>query len=242
MTTKGHKLEVSGIPVEVVRKEIKNLHLAVYPPNGRVRIAVPMRVSDEAVRLAVVSKMGWIRRRQRDLRRQVRQSKREMVTGESHFVQGRRYRLDVIERDGPASVVIRGNKTLELRVRFGTDSLKRNEVLQRWYRQLLREQIPELLAKWEPVVGVEVASWGIKKMKTKWGSCNADAERIWLNLELAKKPFECLEYILVHEMVHLLERHHNDRFRELMDHFMPQWRLYREELNRAPLAHEEWHY
>lgn len=242
MITKRHELKVRGIPVEVVRKEIKNLHLAVYPPNGRVRIAVPSRVNDEAVRLAVVSKLGWIRRRQRELKRQVRQSKREMVTGESHFVQGRRYRLNVIEHDGAAAVAIRGNKTLELRAREGADSLKRSEVLQRWYRQLLREQIPDLLTKWEPVVGVEIAAWGIKKMKTKWGSCNADARRIWLNLELAKKPYECLEYVLVHEMIHLLERYHNDRFRELMDKFMPQWRLRREELNRAPLAHEDWRY
>ena len=242
MTTKGTQIEVSGIPVEVVRKDIKNLHLAVYPPHGRVRIAVPTRVNNEAVRLAVISRLGWIRKRQEALQRQARQSRREMVTGESHFVQGRRYRLDVIEYDGPPSVVIRNSKTLELRVGPSTDTLKRSEALQVWYRRLLREQIPDLLAKWEPVVGVEVAFCRIKTMKTKWGSCNADARRIWLNLELSKKPHMCLEYILVHEMVHLLERHHNDRFRELMDRFMPQWRLHREELNRAPLAHEEWRY
>ena len=242
MTTKGTQIEVSGIPVEVVRKDIKNLHLAVYPPHGRVRIAVPTRVNNEAVRLAVISRLGWIRKRQEALQRQVRQSRREMVTGESHFVQGRRYRLDVIEHDGPPSVVIRNSKTLELRVGPSTDTLKRSEALQVWYRRLLREQIPDLLAKWEPVVGVEVAFCRIKTMKTKWGSCNADARRIWLNLELSKKPHMCLEYILVHEMVHLLERHHNDRFRELMDRFMPQWRLHREELNRAPLAHGEWQY
>ncbi|MBL7039231.1 MAG: M48 family metallopeptidase [Pirellulaceae bacterium] len=242
MTTKRHQLEVSGIPVEVVRKDIKNLHLAVYPPHGRVRVAVPLRVSDETVRLAVISRLGWIRRQQSTLDQQERQSEREMVTGESHFVQGRRYRLDVIEQDGPASVVIRNSKTLELRVRPGTDRQKREEVFWRWYRQLLREQIPDLLAKWEPVVGVRVASSGIKRMKTRWGTCNTEAQRIWLNLELAKKPPACLEYILVHEMVHLLERHHNDRFRAYMDEFMPQWRLYREELNRAPLAHEDWEY
>ncbi len=228
--------------MEVVRKDIKNLHLAVYPPHGRVRVAVPLRVSDETVRLAVISRLGWIRRQQSTLDQQERQSEREMVTGESHFVQGRRYRLDVIEQDGPASVVIRNSKTLELRVRPGTDRQKREEVFWRWYRQLLREQIPDLLAKWEPVVGVRVASSGIKRMKTRWGTCNTEAQRIWLNLELAKKPPACLEYILVHEMVHLLERHHNDRFRAYMDEFMPQWRLYREELNRAPLAHEDWEY
>ncbi len=242
MTTKRHQLEVSGIPVEVVRKDIKNLHLAVYPPHGRVRVAVPLRTSDETVRLAVISRLGWIRRQQNALEQQERQSKREMVTGESHFVGGRRYRLDVIEQDTPASVVIRNSKTLELRVRPGTDREKRKDVMQRWYRQLLRDQIPELQAKWESVIGVQVASCVIKRMKTKWGTCNIEARRIWLNLELAKKPPACLEYILVHEMVHLLERHHNDRFRAYMDKFQPQWRLHREELNRAPLAHEDWEY
>ena len=228
--------------MEVVRKDIKNLHLAVYPPNGRVRVAVPLRTSDETVRLAVVSRLGWIRRQQGSLEQQDRQSQREMITGESHFVHGRRYRLDVIEQDAPASVVIRNGKTLELRVRPDTDRRKREDVLWRWYRQLLRDQIPDLLAKWEPVVGVEVATCGIKRMKTKWGTCNIEARRIWLNLELAKKPPICLEYILVHEMVHLLERQHNDRFQAYMDRFMPQWRLHREELNRAPLAHEDWGY
>jgi predicted metal-dependent hydrolase len=242
VTTERRQLEVSGIPVEVVRKDIKNLHLAVYPPHGRVRVAVPLRTGDETVRLAVISRLGWIRRQQRVLEQQARQSEREMVTGESHFVWGRRYRLDVIEQDAPASVVIRNSKTLELRVRPGTDREKREQVLQRWYRRLLRDRIADLRAKWEPLIGVRVASYGIKRMKTKWGACNIEARRIWLNLELAKKPPACLEYILVHELVHLLERHHNDRFRAHMDHFLPPWRLHRETLNQAPLAHEDWEY
>jgi predicted metal-dependent hydrolase len=236
------RIDVSGIAVEVVRKDIKNLHLAVYPPHGRVRVAVPLRTTDETVRLAVISRLGWIRRQQESLEKQERQSAREMVTGESHFVQGRRYRLNVVEQDAPAAVTIRGSRTLQLSVRPGMDLEKRYDVMQRWYRQLIREQIPELLAKWEPVIGVEVAACGIKRMKTKWGTCNIAERRIWLNLELAKKPPACLEYILVHEMVHLLERHHNDRFRTYMDSFLPQWRLQREILNRAPLAHEDWEY
>jgi predicted metal-dependent hydrolase len=235
-------IEVSGIPVEIVRKDIKNLHLGVYPPNGRVRVAVPLRVDDEAVRLAVVSRLGWIRKQQQRFEEQVRQSAREMVTGESHYYQGKRYRLNIVEHDGPPAVSLPNNTTLELRVRPGTDRDKREALLQRWYRECLREHIPPLIAKWEPEIGVTVAEWRIKKMKTRWGTCNIDARRIWLNLELAKKPSACLEYVLVHEMVHLLERRHNDRFRELMDTFMPQWRLHREELNRAPLAHEEWGY
>jgi len=228
--------------VEVVRKEIKNLHLGVYPPNGRVRVAVPLRLDDDAVRLAVISRLGWIRRKQAAFERQERQSDREFVTGESHYFQGRRYRLNVIERDGPPTVSLANKTTMELRVRPGTSSAKRDAVLQRWYRERLRELLPPLLAKWEPRVGVTVADVRTRRMKTLWGSCNAEARRIWLNLELAKKPASCLEYILVHEMVHCLERHHHERFRELMDTLMPSWRLCREQLNRAPLAHEEWRY
>ena len=226
----------------MVRKDIKNLHLGVYPPNGRVRAAVPLRLDDEAVRLAIISRLGWIRRQQERFEQQVRQSQREMVTGESHYFQGRRYRLDVIEQNGPAGVRLRNRTTMELRVRPGTDRDKREVVLHRWYRQWLRGQIPQLIATWEPVVGVIVADWGIKKMKTRWGTCNIEARRIWLNLELAKKPVSCLEYILVHEMIHFIERHHDERFRESMDTLMPQWRLHRDELNRAPLAHEDWTY
>lgn len=228
--------------MEVVRKDIQNLHVGVYPPGGRVRVAAPLRLDDAAVRLAVISRLGWIRRQQADFAQQERQSEREFVTGESHYLQGRRYRLDVADHDGPPSVWLPNNTTMALRVRPGTDSAKREAVLQQWYRARLREQLPPLLAKWAPKVGVSLAELRIKKMKTRWGSCNAEARRIWLNLELAKKPPLCLEYILLHELVHLRERHHNERFRELMDRLMPTWRLCREELNRAPLAHEAWQY
>lgn len=237
-----HTIEVSGIPIEIVRKKIKNLHLGVYPPEGRVRVAAPLLVDDEAVRMAVITKLGWIRRQQQRFLSQPRQSEREMVSGESHYFQGRRYRLYVTEQKSPPFVRVRGNTILELSVRPNTDSNKRRELLERWYRQQLKRIIPELIAKWEPILGVQVADWGIKRMKTRWGTCNITVRRIWLNLELAKKPPQCLEYIVVHEMVHLLERHHNDRFRELMDHFLPHWRLYRDELNQAPLAYENWHY
>ena len=238
----SHRIEVRGMPVEIVRKEIKNLHVGVYPPAGRVRVAAPLRLDDETVRLAVISRLGWIRRKRSEFERQVRQSRREFVTGESHYFEGRRYRLDVIERDAPPTVKPRNNTRLELGVRPNSDREAREAVLHRWYRRHLRNQLPPLIAKWEPKLGVTVEDVRIRKMKTLWGSCNAEAKRIWLNLELAKKPSSCLAYILVHEMVHLLERHHNDRFRELMDNVMPQWRAYRDELNRAPLAHEDWRY
>jgi predicted metal-dependent hydrolase len=242
VNTDLHQIEVRGIPIEIVRKDIKNLHLGVYPPNGRVRAAVPLRLDDEAVRLAVVARLGWIRRQQERFAAQVRQSQREMVSGESHYVQGQRYRLHVIEHDGPPSVAVRNRTTLELRVRPDSDREQREAVLYAWYRRQLRAQIPPLLAKWQPILGVDVADWRIKKMKTRWGSCTIEAQRIWLNLELAKKPPACLEYILVHEMVHLLERHHNERFQALMEHFLPNWQMARDVLNRAPLAHEDWGY
>ena len=244
MSTKidSRRIEVAGIPVEIVRKEIKNLHVGVYPPSGRVRVAAPLRLDDEAVRLALISRLGWIRRKQAEFQQQVRQSQREFVTGESHYFEGRRYRLHVIERNAAPTVKPLNNTTLELGVRPNSDREAREAALHRWYRRHLRNQLPPLIAKWEAEVGVTVHDVRIKKMKTLWGSCNVEAKRIWLNLELAKKPSSCLVYILVHEMVHLLERQHNDRFRELMDNFIPQWRSYRDELNRSPLAHENWRY
>ena len=224
------RIEVAGTPVEVIRKDIRNLHLGVYPPGGRVRVAAPQHLDDDAVRLAVISRLGWIRRRQAEFGRQERQSEREFVTGESHYFEGRRYRLDVIESNDPPSVRLLNNTRLGLSVRPGADRRVREGVLHRWYRRRLRDHFPALLAKWQPRVGVAVRDLRIKKMKTLWGSCSPDAGRIWLNLELAKKPPLCLEYILVHEMVHFLERRHNDRFRDLMDRAMPLWRSHREEL------------
>jgi len=235
-------MRVSGIPVEVVRKDIKNLHLGVYPPRGRVRVAAPRRLNDDAVRLAVVSRLGWIRRQQAAFARQDRQSKREMLTGESHYFFGRRYRLRVVERPGPISIGLKGNGSIVLHGPPGTRADEREKALQRWYRGRLRDQLPALLAKWDGKVGVSVLEVRIKRMRTRWGSCNPVARRIWLNLELAKKPPACLEYILVHEMVHIRERRHNERFRALLDGLMPNWRTHRELLNRAPLSHEDWKY
>ena len=236
------KIKVSGLVVEVVRKPIKNLHLGVYPPAGRVRVAVPMAIKDEAVRLAVVGKLGWIKRQRAKFEAQPRQSRREMVNGESHYYLGRRYRLRLVESIAGSKVYVRNASILELHARPTTTAGQRERMLQDWYREQLKKKIPIKLKKWQPVVGVEVSEWGIKKMKTKWGSCNAKAGRIWLNLELAKKPVKCLEYIIVHELVHLLERRHNERFLELMNRFMPRWQAYREELKQMPLGHDEWGY
>lgn len=235
-------MDVSGTSVEVVRKDIKNLHLGVYPPNGRVRVAAPLSVDDDAVRLAVISRLGWIRRKQAEFAQQERQSRREFVTGESHYFEGRRYRLDVIEHDGPPTVALINNSRMALRIRPDADHGQREKALYRWYRCQLRDRVPALLSKWESEIGVKVGSVGIKRMKTRWGSCNSAKSQIWLNLELAKKPASCLEYIMVHEMVHLIESRHNERFLDLMDRFMPQWRMNRDELNQSPLGHADWRY
>jgi len=233
---------VSGVSVRVVRKHIKHLHLAVYPPDGHVRVAAPLSMKDEAIRLAVVSRLGWIRRHRRKFEAQARQSRRDMVTGESHYFLGRRYRLRVLEDKHRSGVHPRAGKALEMRVAFDTTAAYRERLLHNLYRKELRRLIPELLAKWQPKVGASVQEWGIKRMKTKWGSCNPRARRIWLNLELAKKPEPCLEYLVVHELLHLTLRRHDRRFLMAMTDLLPDWRSRREELNRAPLAHESWSY
>ncbi|MDX1722257.1 MAG: SprT family zinc-dependent metalloprotease [Pseudomonas sp.] len=236
MSTESRTITVSGLTVEIVRKPIKNLHLGVYPPRGRVRVAAPLAVDDEAVRLAVVGKLRWIKRQRAKFQAQPRQSERRMVSGESHYFLGRRYRLRVHETTGALRITLRGKATLDLFVRPETTTERREQVLQDFYRAELKRLVPELLEKWQPKLGVEARAWGIKRMKTKWGTCNIEARRIWLNLELAKKPVQCLEYILVHELAHLHERHHNDRFTALLDQHLPSWRLLREELNQSVLA------
>ena len=235
-------LVVSGIPVQVVRKPIKNLHLSVCPPDGHVRLAVPLHMTDDNVRLAVVTRLSWIKKQQANFQAQPRQSEREIVTGESHYVFGKRYRLEVIERRGRHEVIIKNNSTLQLFVNPSTSTQNRALVLTEWYRQQLKARIPDLLKYWEPLVGKQVSDWGIKKMKTKWGSCNISQRRIWLNLELAKKPIECLEYVMVHELVHLLERHHSDRFKAYMDKYLPQWQRCRDILKHEPLGNDNWVY
>jgi len=239
-----YTITVGGIPVEIVRKDIKNLHLGVYPPEGRVRVSAPLHLDKEAIRLAIVSRLGWIRRKQKGFQEQARESQREMVSGESHYVEGRRYRLVVVvdsTRKRPL-VRLKNKQILEMIVPPGTDRNAREQILERWYRRRLREQIPRLIQKWEERIGVSVAEVRIKKMKTRWGSCNIEARRIWLNLELAKKSPACLEYIFVHEMVHLLERRHTPRFAELLTQFLPNWQFIRDELNHAPLGFAEWKY
>jgi predicted metal-dependent hydrolase len=240
MTTDQHRVSghitVSGIRVQIERKDIKNLHLGVYPPNGRVRVAVPLVITDDAVRLAVIDKLGWIRRQRSKFVEQQRQSAREMVNGESHYFLGRRFRLRVHEQPGKQYVAVRGVASLDLFINPGRTTAQRQAVLWRWYREQLHSIALLLIAQWEAILGVEVAAWGIKRMKTKWGSCNPASKRLWLNLELAKKPEPCIEYIVVHELLHLLERNHTERFRALLDQHLPNWQHTRDLLNKLPLG------
>ncbi len=240
MNTESHHIHVHGIAIEVVRKGIKNLHLGVYPPHGRVRVAAPLGMSEEAIRMAIVTRLAWINKQRAKFAEQPRQSEREAVTGESHYYLGKRYRLRVHEQEGASRLALTGNTRMDLYVRPGLDASAREAIILRWYRDRLRELIPPLLAKWELELNVKATRLGIKRMKTRWGSCNPASGSVWFNLELAKKPPQCLEYLVVHELLHLIDRTHGDRFKALLDQHFPQWRIIRSELNRAPLGHVDW--
>jgi len=241
MNTNYKKIELGDMTVDVIHKDIKNIHLSVYPPNGRVRISAPLRMDLETIRLFSISKLAWIRRQQAKLNNQKRETRREYIPRESHYYLGERYLLKIIEHENAPKVILKRN-TIELYVRKGTSFLQREAILQAWYRDQLRELLPRYIELLEKKLHVKVTEFGIRKMKTKWGTCSANAKRIWLNTELAKKPIESIEYVLVHEMVHLLERKHNERFIAYMDKFLPQWKYRREELNRSALGHVDWSY
>ena len=232
----------SQLSIDVVRKDIINMHLAVYPPTGRVRIAVPLRIDDEAVRLFAISKISWIRKHQRNFVAQDRQPSRQFKERESHYFQGKRYLLRIIEQEAPPKVVFKTKTYIDLYVRPNSTTEQRQTIINKWYRTELKKLIKPIIDKWEKQIGITVDDWQVKQMKTKWGTCNIGEKRIWINLELAKKPLHCLEYIVVHEMIHLLERHHNDRFLSLIEKYMPQWKFYKEELNRLPVSQGEWTY
>lgn len=232
---------LGNITVDVALKDIKNIHLSVYPPSGTVRISAPKRMNIDTIRVYAISKLQWIKAQQAKFKAQNRETPREYISDESHYYAGKRYLLRVIEKDAAPKIALK-HSIIQLYIRPNTDTVKRMEILDEWYRQQLRESIPALITKWEKKIKVKVNEFGIKKMKTKWGTCNADAKRIWLNLELAKKPVNCLEYIVVHEMIHLLERKHNDHFVSLMDKHLPQWRSLKDELNKTPLSHWDWGY
>jgi len=235
------QVKLGDLAIEVVFKDIKNLHLSVHPPAGRVTISAPRRMNVETVRVFAISKLAWIKQQRLKILKQDRETEREYLDRESHFVWGKRYLLSLVERDEPPCVELRHNKMV-LQVRPATDTLKRQAIVDAWYRDLLKQAIPALIAKWEPLMDVRVSLFFVQRMKTRWGSCNPRTGNIRLNTDLAKKPRECLEYIVIHEMVHLLEPTHNARFVALMDRFMPNWHLRRQVLNRLPVRHESWEY
>ena len=232
-------IKLGDIAVDVVLKDIKNVHLSVHPPSGRVRIAAPEHMNLDTIRVFAVSKLAWIQKQQKKLREQERETCREYLDRESHYVWGKRYLLRIVEVDGAPAVELKAGSMI-LRVRPGASADARGAIVSKWYREQLKTAIPDLLAKWEPILGVNAERVFVQKMKTKWGTCNPDRRSIRLNTDLAKKPPPYLEYILVHELTHLLEKTHNGRFTLLMDRFMPQWRQYRELLNTSPLTHEDW--
>lgn len=223
-------LHFQDLEVELVRKRIIHIHIRILPPEGRIRVSAPLHLSQEAVRQALLGRMDWMRKKQALLRGREKPADLKFETGETHWFEGQAYRLELVEGAGLRPAIHAADGTLVLKVRPGSTTAVRGKALEDWYRQRLKERIPELLAQWEPIVGASPAEWGVKRMKTRWGTCNVGARRIWLNLELIKKSRDCQEYVLVHELVHLLERGHGPRFKALMDRFLPDWRLRRKRL------------
>lgn len=235
------QIKLGDIQIDVTFKDIKNVHLSVNPPTGKVRISAPLRMNLDTIRLFAISKLGWIKQQRKKFQEQKRETPREYLDRESHYVWGKRYLIVVNENDDVPLVETKHSKLL-LRVRPGTDRRRRQIIIEDWYREQLKNAIPPLIAKWGPLLDVKVERFFVQRMKTKWGSCNPNKHGIRLNTELAKKPRECLKYIVVHEMAHLIEPTHNARFVELMDQFMPKWKFYRDQLNRFPVSHAEWIY
>jgi predicted metal-dependent hydrolase len=234
-------IKLGDLVIAVDRKDIKNVHLSVYPPNGRVRIAAPERMPLTTIRAFALGKLGWIKKQQRQIRAQERESPREYVDRESHFVWGKRYLLKVSEKD-VAPVVELTPRHLLLQIRPQTSKKRRHQIVEEWYRDQIREALPSLLEKWQKALGVKAGKVFVRCMRTKWGSCQPRTKSIRLNTDLAKKPRECLEYIVLHELLHLIEPTHSQRFLELMHRHMPKWPSYRNTLNRLPVRHEDWSY
>jgi predicted metal-dependent hydrolase len=234
-------MELGGLYAEVVRKPIKHVHLSVYPPDGQVRISAPEGMALDTIRLYVITRLGWIKGQQRKIRTQARETPREYLDRESHYVWGKRHLLQVVQVDAAPTVKLK-HATLELHARPHGDAVRRAEILDRWYREQIKAATPALLKKWQAVMGVQANRLVVRRMKTRWGSCNPETGLIRLNTDLARKPPVCLEYILVHELAHLIEPTHNAVFQALMEKFMPSWRRVRDELNQLPLRHEDWAY
>lgn len=232
-------IHIGEISIALTRKDIKHVHLSVHPPNGRVTLVTPIETRPEVARAYVLSKIGWIRDQQTKLRKQVRETPRQFVERESHYLWGRRYLLSLREEETKPFVRL-SHRSITLIVRPGSRLAKRAEAMHEWQKSLLHDTVPSLIRKWEPRIGVDVAHYFIQRMKTKWGGCNSRARRIRLNTELVKKPKDLLEYVVVHEMIHILEPTHSERFINLLSKHFPNWREARAELNELPLSAEVW--
>lgn len=233
------QIQLGDISILVTRKAIKNVHLSVHPPDGRVTLAAPLSTRLEVARAYAISKLSWIRDQQEQLRNQARETPRQFIERESHYLWGRRHLLTIIERDAKPAVSL-DHRRISLSVRPGSDQAKRAEVMHTWHKSLLHQVVPGMIQHWEPRLGVSVGAYFLQRMKTKWGGCNPEARHIRLNTELVKKPKDLLEYVIVHEMTHLLEPTHSDRFIALLTKHYPTWREARAELNELPLGAEEW--
>lgn len=231
-------LTISNIEIEIQKKNIKNLHLSVLPPQGKVRVSAPKNMNNQAIRTFVITKIGWIRQQQDKFKNQPRQYEREYVSGESVYLWGQRYRLEVVYSNVCNEIKLNGDRLI-FQVREASTVKQRAKVINDWYRENLKKAIPQLLEKWEKIIGVIDNDCRVKNMKTRWGTCNVKDKRIWLNLQLAKKYPRCLEYVIVHELVHLLEKKHNKIFIDYMDYFLPNWRITKEELNALILDYIE---
>lgn len=229
---KEKQMIVDGINIEVLKKNIKNIHLGVYPPDGRVRVAAPLYTTDENIRLLIISKLKWIKDQREKFLSQERQSKREYVSGESFYLWGRQYLLRVIETNGQSKVKIENNKQINLYVKKSLTVMDKEKIMNNWYRKELKKKLPDIIKKYENIINVPVNDYGIRIMKTKWGSCNTSLGKIWINLQLVKRPVNCLEYVVAHEIIHLIEKNHNDNFKELINKYYPNWKSAKEELNK----------
>ncbi|MCE2506299.1 MAG: M48 family metallopeptidase [Nitrosopumilaceae archaeon] len=234
------RIKVSNLSVETIRRDIRNIHLGVYPPNGKIRMAVPLKTKDETIRLFIISKIPWIKKQQRFFAKQPRQTPRKYVTGETHYVFGKAYRLNVIKSNEPSKILIKKKTHIDLHVKKSSTILQRRKLFEKFYRKELEIILSKSIKKWEKKVGVKAKEVRMRKMKTKWGTCNNKEKRIWLNLELAKKPFHCIDYVIVHELVHLKETKHNARFMKLLESAYPRWQEHKDELNRGILGFFEW--
>lgn len=226
--------------VDAIKKDIKNIHLGVYPPYGRIRISVPMKTTDETIRLFVLSKTSWIKKQQQKFLKQERQTQREYVAGESHYFFGKRYRLNIIYTDDTPKIEIKRKTYINMYVRPYTTTKEREVIFEKFYRSEIEKLIPVLLRKWQKKLGVKPKEVRIKKMKTKWGTCNTKPRRIWLNLELAKKPLHCIDYVFVHELIHFIEKNHSEKFIYLLESVLPHWQSTKDELNESPLGYSKW--